>query len=363
MKIKLLLGLALLVFSILIIGCGAPGTWGGAVSPFMSGGSTAGSGSTGSSTSTQTSGVTTLASNLTSPYDIVTDGTYVYWTENTGTPNGKVRKIKLDATQTSPTDVAVSLANPMGISLSGEYIYFTQHIGTTGKVSKVLKTATSGTVTDIATNLNYPAFCANFGGYCYFTESVVTTGTLKRVDEAGASSAVTLASTLNNPWALAVNENNGDVYFTEYVGSGSGKIRKYTASGGAVSSLYTSAYFPADIAINTGSSSVIVYWTEYESSVGKVAKITDGSSTATYITVTNSFGLLYLSGYLYFGENTNVGDVKKMSIDFTSSTTPTDLSTGQNYPFQFTGSGSTIVWTENNAGNGGTGLSIKKYTP
>lgn len=355
MKWRVTLLLALSALSILIFSCGSPGPYSGALSPFGSGGASSSSGGT-TPTPTPTTGVSTLASNCNSPYDIVTDGTYAYWTENVGSLGGKVRRIKLDGTETTPTDITTGLNNPHGISLSGSYIYFTQYVGDSGKISKVLKTGSAVAATDLATGLNYPAFCANYGGDCYFTECVATSGTLKKVSEAGGS-VTTLASGLNSPWALAINGNNGDVYFTEY--GGSGKIRKYTVSTALVSDIYTSAINAADIAINTAST-VIIYWTEY--TTAKVRKLTEGGTTPTDVVVTSPYGLIYLSGYLYFGENLSSGDVKKMSIDFTSSTTPTDLVTAQSYPFQFAGTGSTIIWTENPGGNGGTSLRIMKYS-
>jgi len=53
-------------------------------------------------------------------------GDYVYWTHKVASPNGKVRRLKADATAAEVEDVATGLALPEGLITDEQYAYFKQ---------------------------------------------------------------------------------------------------------------------------------------------------------------------------------------------------------------------------------------------
>ncbi|MBI2251931.1 MAG: DUF5050 domain-containing protein [Armatimonadetes bacterium] len=356
----------LLILNILILfflfACGAPknARVGDAFIPNGAGTIQGSASSGGTTTTTAATGVSTLYSNAVSPYDIETDGTYVYWSEKVGSSSGKIRRIKADGTESSPTDLATGLNYPSGITLSGGYVYFTQYVGSAGGYISKISASTSGTASTVASSVTNPAFCKIYNNEVYFTENQgSSSGTLKKVSTSGGT-ITTLTSSLNNPFSLEIDPNNGDVYFTEFVGSSSGKIKRY--SGGSVTEIATGLTYPADLALDTSGTSVVIYWTEWNGNSGLLRKKTVGSSTITDISTNTPFGILRLSGYIYFGENLNSAIVKRVSASSFSSSNVSNLSTSEAYPFQFTGSGSSIYWTEYPYDSGGQPLRIRKYT-
>jgi hypothetical protein len=105
--------------------------------------------------------VTTIASNLSQPWDIVTDGAYVYWTENANPGyvkrapiTGGVTPTILASMQAAPYGIALDPATVGGVPVSPRYVYWTNYDGDT--VVK-LPCDGSGTQLTLATNQNTPA--------------------------------------------------------------------------------------------------------------------------------------------------------------------------------------------------------------
>lgn len=250
--------------------------------------------------------VSTLATGLVEPTAIAVDNTYVYWIERNNGSNGSIKRIKKDGT--SLQTLATGLNNAQNfMALDTNNIYFAD--GKPGGGAIIRKVSKNGGLpvplagTDMF-NLR-PAIAVD-GSYVYFTDDL---GNIKRASVNGGS-VTTLGP--GNPIAMALDSSN--IYWVEYSG---GTVKKLPKSGGAPTTLASGLNSPSGIAVDGTSVYVIEYtWP------GAVKKVSvNGGSVTTLATETNAIGIVVDSENAYWTVNLfiNQGKIAKVSKQGTAS--------------------------------------------
>ncbi|MFQ5964389.1 MAG: CARDB domain-containing protein [Candidatus Scalinduaceae bacterium] len=223
---------------------------------------------------------TTLSSDANQPGDIAVDSAYVYWSDNnSGTPSFTgIRKIPINGGDLITLTTKGGNTGIMAIDDTHVYFsYFTFSFftGTVYFIAKINKEG--GSVIDLATNLaNNASGIAVDESNVYWVEP--NAGSVKKVPINGGS-VTTLATGLDNPFRIAVDNNN--LYFTEYANgvAGAGSIKKISINGGAIATLASGLNGPYDIVED----SISIYWTEKgtNGTDGAIMKLGKTSSSAT----------------------------------------------------------------------------------
>jgi len=284
--------------------------------------------------------ITTLASNLNSPWDICTDGSYVYWVEG-NISNGAVKKVSVNGGEV--ITLASGLPEPRAIDVDASYVYWIErNNGNNGSLRKV--PIDGGAVTTLVTGLrNAQNHMALDADNIYWGDGKAGGGgEIKKVSKNGGT-VTTLVSNgiLNLKTAIAVDDtyvyfyddqnhiktvpvNGGtvttigtgtpeayalygsDIYWVEY---SSGTVKKMPKSGGTITTLATGSDSPANLAVDGTS----VFWIEFSNS-GKVMKVPVGGGASTVVSnEANTIGVATYNSYVYWAVSvyTNQGKIQK----------------------------------------------------
>ncbi|MCK9423782.1 MAG: DUF5050 domain-containing protein [Bacteroidales bacterium] len=284
--------------------------------------------------------VTTLASNLDSPWSVCTDGSFVYWVEG-NMSTGAVKKVSVNGGDV--TTLASGLPEPRAIAVDASSVYWIErNNGSNGSLKKV--PVNGGDVTTLVTGLrnaqNHMALDAN---NIYWGDGKAGGGgEIKKVSKNGGT-VTSLVSTgiLNLKTAIAVDEtfvyfyddlnhiktvpvNGGavttigtgtpeayalygsDIYWIEY---GSGTVKKMPKSGGTVTTLATGSNSPSNLAVDGTS----VFWIEFNNP-GRVMKVPVGGGTSTIVSnEANTIGVAVDNTNVYWAVSVyiNQGKIQK----------------------------------------------------
>lgn len=146
--------------------------------------------------------VTTQTTGMSNPCFATTDGTYVYFSDES---SGKVSKMDLSGN----TTVLATIADVQGIVTDGTYLYVTSYAS--GKVEKV--NASTGTWSDLTTALPGPCGITLDGGYLYVVCNGGGSSKVYKIDKASGASVV-LATGLSNI-AVGITTDGSYLYVTE----------------------------------------------------------------------------------------------------------------------------------------------------
>ncbi len=190
--------------------------------------------------------VTTLATGLFSPGEIVTDGTSLYWTANTDTMPDGVYELPIGGgTVATLTGTGYSL----DLALNGGTVYWTDD----GDDTVLSMPTGGGTVTTLATGLTAPDTIATDGVSLYWVASGSPGSVMKLALGADGGSPVTLAAGIANPSGIVTD--GVSVYFGSDVTAGS--VLKVPVGGGSVVTLAAGEANVTRLRIDATS----VYWT------------------------------------------------------------------------------------------------------
>jgi len=253
--------------------------------------------------------ITTLASNLNSPWTICTDGSFVYWVEG-NISNGAVKKVSVNGGDV--TTLASELPEPRAIDVDASYVYWIErNNGSNGSLKKI--PINGGTVITLVTGLrNAQNHMALDADNIYWGDGKAGGGgEIKKVSKNGGA-VTTLVSNgiLNLKTAIAVDNtyvyfyddqnhiktvpiNGGtvttigagtpeayalfgsDIYWVEY---SNGTVKKMPKSGGTITTLATGSNSPANLAVDGTS----VFWIEFNNP-GKVMKVPVGGGASSIV--------------------------------------------------------------------------------
>lgn len=167
------------------------------------------------------SNLTDLVTGLTTPWDIIHDDTYLYFTNY----STKIQRCELDGSNL--TDLVTGLTETCGIDKTNTNLYWADRTG-----GKIQRSALDGSsVTDIKTGLTLPSGLAvgPNANYIYYGENGTS---INRIPLAGGT-AVTLATGLSNVQMLDVGPN-----FIWWASYGQNAIRAISKIGGAIVSIF-----------------------------------------------------------------------------------------------------------------------------
>lgn len=313
----------------------------------------------GQPTATPTPQYEILATAQNNPFDVETDGTYVYWTEFIGT-SGTIKRIKVDGTEAQPTTLETAINFPLDIIINGTTLYYTT-FEQNGNIYSIANCNSATPGDSIAVNtsrvLQYPAFMANditANNRIFVTECNQGSGRISSVNTATNTVTNITTATLSYPWAIKYDTANNYVYFSEWDGSwtgttSSGRIKYIDVTGGGpyivnLIGAATAIIAPSDIEIDALGH---VFWTEFTASGNiKYANIADPDTVFTMSSAQDSpFGLILHGGTtIYFGQAVNGGDIN--SVTFTTPTVTAIVDAAIIGVCRFTQTGSTLIWSD-----------------
>lgn len=160
----------------------------------------------------------TLATGQLTPMNVVTDGTNVYWTAQSGSV------MQVSVSGGAPIVLASGQASPWGVATDGTNVYFTNSgassqlnnegslilagpkgTGSVGTGSVMAVPVGGGTVVTLVSGLTEPAGIATDGTSVFWDD--FADGSVNQVSIAGGS-PTTLASNLGHPGAMATDGTN-----------------------------------------------------------------------------------------------------------------------------------------------------------
>ena len=154
-----------------------------------------------------------------------------------------------------------------------------------------------------------------------------------------------LASNVQNAMHIAVDGENGYIYWTAMTNQNKGSIRRAGLNGRNAQTLKTLTSLPVGIAVNAGT----IYWTNSRGRIqsmpaagGKITNVVQNLSNPTAITVSGDV--------LYWTEA--VGRVRKMNLTGKNNS-PTNIATGLGEPLGIAVGNGKVYWTEKTIGKAG----------
>lgn len=245
--------------------------------------------------------VTTLAQNLTTPFNVASDGSFVYWVENTS--NGNVKKISVNGG--SITTLASGLSYPTAIKVDASFVFWIErNNGSNGTLKKV--SINGGTVTELVTGLQNAQnhFALDNNNIYWGDGKSGGGGVIKKVSKDGGTVTTLVNSGIMN-MTTAIAVDNDYVYFYDDINS----IKTVPVNGGTVSTIGSGS--PAAMELN-GSD---IYWVEYGNGMVKKMPKTGGTVT-TLVSGADSPGNLVVDGSnVFYIEYSNSGKVQKVSVN------------------------------------------------
>jgi len=282
--------------------------------------------------SNSSSGAATLATGLSNPNDIATDGAYVYWTDS---GSSSVKKVSVNGG--AVTTLFSGIYNTSGVALDDSYVYF----GYSGDVKKVPKSG--GSVITLASTSYAVSHLAVDSANVYWTS--YGDGSVKKVPVNGG--AVTIIATgSNSPSGITLADNK--VYWTEL--SNPGAIKYVGVGGGSVGTLASNSNTPGIATDGTN-----IYWTENVFiNSGKVSKtsIYGGTVNALASGLDRPYDVAVDATSAFWVEGDSNGAVKQVSLN---GGTPITLASGLYGPVAIAIDSSSVYWIERSDGGSGSG--------
>jgi sugar lactone lactonase YvrE len=196
-----------------------------------------------------------LATGQLGPLSLTYDANWVYYVNR---QEQEVMKVPKDAS-VSPSVLVSGLADPQDIVEVSGTLYFTD-ADTTG-MNGALKCVptTGGSVTTIVSGLNQPGSLETDGTSLYFAEVApgTSSGMIRKIANvtcAAGLHTISLADGLSEPRGIAIDTNNGDVYYTEWAGGRIGQV----PNGGVQATLVSGLNHPFRLIID----GIAIYFTE-----------------------------------------------------------------------------------------------------
>jgi sugar lactone lactonase YvrE len=195
---------------------------------------------------------TPMVSGLTSPYDLVSDGTSIYFADNAD-PGAVYRNGFSDP---NPTPLASGLKSPSGIAVDASYVYWTNN----GDGTVMRTSLQGGAALTLSSGEAAPWDIAVDANDVYFT----TLTAVRRVPRSGGG-AVDLATDQSNPWSIAVDASG--IYWTNH---NNDTVMRLAPGANMPTVIASGTPHPGHIALDA----TCVYWTEVVNpgSVRKLAK-------------------------------------------------------------------------------------------
>jgi hypothetical protein len=310
------------------------------------------------------------------PFDIISDGVNVYWTDNF---NGTV--LQMLVTGGAVTTLASGRNSPAGLTADGLNVYWAEW-GTAANGytdGAVLSVPIGGTTaTTLANAQNAPGYVAVDDTNIYWTNqgsaaNSFTDGTVAMRPLAAGGTATTLASALLEPEVLLGSSSNGTTYDTLYwtnFGSAAN-----TDTDGSVDTLALGTTGTQPTTVATGQAGAIglaggvlsdgnlyLFWTDLVGNTVEAVNATTAGSVPFEVAIgqNSPWGILLGADGLYWA-NSGAGTIMKVVF---IGTTPATLTSGQNTPANLTGDGTTgaaLFWS--NEGTTGSDGSIATSAP
>jgi Domain of unknown function (DUF5050) len=273
------------------------------------------------------SGVVTLASGLTDPYDLAVGASSVFWSDPAANTISSV-----SLADCSVTVIASGQDNPVGVTLDSTYVYWTNGDEGDSSGSIVRAPLSGGSSKTLATGLSSPGMLVNDGTNLYWMADLSTSyvlqmpiggGTVQTLASSGYSvnlvvygsavywadegddavlsvpvgggSVSTLAGGQSSPFGIATDGTY--IYFTEAIGSGA-IVRTPIPAGGSLFSLASSLDSPTTVATDGVSAF-------FEAGGSVYGVPVDGSGSVTALAAGNPTRLRMDSKSLYWTESTS----------------------------------------------------------
>jgi hypothetical protein len=197
---------------------GQPSPWGIAI-PSVGGVAYFTAGSSAWSVSLDDGGVSALGSESGTPNPIVTDGSYVYWSDATG----GVYKCATGGC-TTPTQLSAPAGQPSsGIAIDASNVYFTLGGGSTPGAVWIVSKAGTGAMSLVTANLPLGIAVDPSTELVYWTDA--GSGTVMKMSAVDAGAPITIASGQSNPTGIVLDSTY--VYWTNAVAT-TGSIMRMT---------------------------------------------------------------------------------------------------------------------------------------
>ena len=265
----------------------------------------------GSDTNTAAANQSFVSSIGTTPMEMATDGTYLYWRVS----GGNIARSNIDGTNVNTSFAAVGCGNS-GIAVDSNYIYYNcSGNNTIGRVSIDGSTGMNANWLNIVSNSN---MLAVDGNYIYY--SILANGTIGRATLAGTginNSFINVNGSGGSAFALTTDSNY--IYWTDYtlntigrapIGGGSPTVNFITGA-----NMTNSTY--NGIAVN-GSN---IYWTNNNNNTIGRANLNGTGASQSFITGANvPNGLALTSTYLYWVNDGN-STIGRYALSGTTSAT------------------------------------------
>jgi murein DD-endopeptidase MepM/ murein hydrolase activator NlpD len=278
----------------------------------------------------------TIATGLSNPTDIATDGNEVFWSDY---GSSSIKKVSVNGG--TVTTLFSGTYNTSGIALDSTYVYF----GYGGELRKIAKSG--GSIVVLASNNYAVSHVAVDSASVYWTN--YSEGTVKKVSINGGG-VTTLAAGPSGPSGITLAGNN--VYWTEQNNPGS--IKYVSINGGSVNTLANNSN-----SLGIASDGTNIYWTENVFiNSGKVSKIPllGGATTAIVTGLDRPWDVEVDSANAFWIGGDQNGYVAQVSKNGGSVTT---LASSLSSPVAIAADTSNLYWIERNDGGNGTGT-LKK---
>ena len=158
-----------------------------------------------------------------------------------------------------------------------------------------------------------------------------------------------LAPNLTGVTDVAVDTENGLLYFSVQTGENRGAIRRANLNGRSVQTLKTLTAVPNSVAIDSAGG--MVYWTNSRGRIQSLA--TEGSAKITNLaqSLPDPTAITLSNGFLYWGES--LGRIRRINLDGNRSNIQ-NVATGLGEPLSISIAKGKVYWVERAAGGSGS---------